>query len=60
MKTPEPKPTAIVCSVCGLEWKRHGKTPTLEKCIELLKAEVARKPIVTWAGTSPTFFQQTG
>ena len=38
------KPTPVVvtevCSLCGLDWRRHGKNPTSEKCIELLLAEV--------------------
>jgi hypothetical protein len=38
--TPAPVVTARVCSLCGIDWKRHGKSPTTEKCIELLLAEV--------------------
>ena len=40
--TPTPIPSAHKCSVCDLDWKRHGEKPTLEKCVELLKAECAR------------------
>lgn len=40
------KPTAIPsahkCSLCDLDWKRHGEKPTVEKCVELLKAECSR------------------
>lgn len=38
--SPKPVVTARVCSLCGLDWKRHGKNPTADKCIELLLAEV--------------------
>lgn len=44
MKTPTPKHVETICSVCGLDWKRHGKAPTLETCVELLKKELAAKP----------------
>lgn len=46
-KTPQvPEPVAVttVCSMCGLDWKLHGKTPTTEDCIRLLKLELARRP----------------
>ena len=39
---PEPVPTKIVCSVCGLDWGDHGEKPTLATCIELLKDELRR------------------
>lgn len=39
---PEPINKHIVCSMCGLDWEQHGAKPTLEKCVELLKAEVKR------------------
>jgi hypothetical protein len=51
MKKPEPKPTAIVCTLCGLGWDRHEKLmktktekPTAETCVELLKADLAARP----------------
>jgi hypothetical protein len=60
MKKPEPRPTAIVCSLCGLGWDRHEKLmktkaekPTAETCVELLKADLAKprlQPFVS--GTS--------
>lgn len=37
---PEPRVTSRVCSLCGLDWKRHGKAPTTETCIQLLLGEV--------------------
>lgn len=37
---PQPRVTARVCSLCGLDWKLHGKSPTTETCIDLLLAEV--------------------
>lgn|ERR1019366_1365045 len=47
-KTPQkPEPVAVttICSVCGLPWHDHGKDPTTEDCIRLLKAELASKSI---------------
>lgn len=70
MATKHAKPTPVVvtevCSMCGLDWQRHGDKPTTEDCIRLLKAELASRPVavpftvrpwwdypqVTW--TSPT------
>src|SRR5512146_1474932 len=43
--TPEPVAVTTICSVCGLPWLDHGKTPTTEDCIRLLKAELAKRPI---------------
>jgi hypothetical protein len=37
---PQPRVITEVCSLCGLDWKRHGKEPTSDKCIELLLQEV--------------------
>lgn len=37
---PKPKIVSQVCSLCGLDWKAHGKAPTTETCISLLLAEV--------------------
>jgi hypothetical protein len=48
MKKPEPKSVSIVCTVCGLDWRQHGEKPTLEKCVELLKAELASARARTW------------
>lgn len=42
MKKPEPVAKQVVCSQCGLDWDKHGDNPTIEKCVEMLKAEVAR------------------
>lgn len=39
-RKPQPRVVSEVCSLCGLDWKRHGKTPTTETCIELLLDEV--------------------
>ena len=47
-KTPaKPEPVAVttICSVCGLPWLNHGKDPTTEDCIRLLKDELASRPI---------------
>jgi hypothetical protein len=41
---PSPKPTRIVCGVCGLSWEAHGEKPTLVTCIDLLRAELAKRP----------------
>ena len=37
---PMPKVVTEVCSLCGLDWNRHGTNPTSEKCISLLLDEV--------------------
>jgi|ERR1700677_49429 len=42
---PEPVPVTTICSVCGLSWHDHGKDPTTDDCIRLLKAELAKKPV---------------
>src|ERR1035441_5059779 len=47
-KTPiKPEPVAVttICSVCGLSWLSHGKDPTTEDCIRLLKDALASRPI---------------
>jgi hypothetical protein len=51
-KTLKPEPVAIstICSVCGLSWLEHGKDPTTDDCIRLLKAALAIRPI-----TIPTY-----
>jgi hypothetical protein len=46
MKKPEPINKHIVCSLCGLDWEKHGEKPVIEKCVELLKAELAKRPPV--------------
>ena len=45
--TTQPKPVIVsqVCSMCGLDWERHGEKPTTEDCIRLLKAELASRPV---------------
>jgi hypothetical protein len=45
-KTPQPIAVTTICSVCGLGWELHGPDPTTDDCIKLLKAELARRPIV--------------
>jgi hypothetical protein len=42
---PEPVAVTTICSVCGLPWQDHGKDPTTEDCIRLLKDELASRPI---------------
>lgn len=62
MKKPEPIPTLVSCSVCGLSWDAHGEKPTLLDCVELLKAELAKRRMAwsftniptTWTSTSST------
>jgi hypothetical protein len=51
---PSPKPTRVVCEVCGLSWEAHGAKPTLETCIGLLRAELAKrpKPQIAFTGSS--------
>lgn len=46
-KTLKPEPVSVEtqCSVCGLDWKLHGKTPTLEDCIRVLKAELSKRAL---------------
>jgi len=39
--TPKPRVVSEVCSLCGLDWKLHGKKPTTETCIKLLLDEVS-------------------
>ena len=58
MRTPRPKHTYTVCTVCGLAWGLHGQKPTIEKCVELLAAEVKRlqtgQAFRQYQGTSAT------
>jgi hypothetical protein len=42
---PEPVAVTTICSVCGLSWLGHGKDPTTDDCIRLLKEELATRPI---------------
>lgn len=59
---PEPKPLKIVCSNCGMDWEAHGPKPTVDKCVELLKAELARRPKWSLAAASsgvPMFYSKT-
>jgi hypothetical protein len=39
-KKPEAVPVNTVCSVCGVDWKRHGVNPTTDDCIRLLKEDI--------------------
>lgn len=38
---PTPVITSEVCSVCGLDWARHGDKPTAKTCIDLLRIDLA-------------------
>lgn len=49
MKKPEPVHKGATCSVCGLDWDRHVQPPTIETCVELLKAELASRPLRLWS-----------
>lgn len=42
---PAPVVVTTVCSMCGLDWQRHGSDPTTEDCIRLLKMELAHRPV---------------
>lgn len=42
VKKPEPISKHVVCSECGQPWDKHGDKPTLETCVKLLKAELAK------------------
>lgn len=56
MKKPEPIHKHIVCSACGMNWEAHGEKPTLEKCVELLKAELVKRPrLGQFSGTGVTY-----
>lgn len=39
---PEPISKHSVCSACDQPWDAHGDEPTLETCVKLLKAELAK------------------
>ncbi len=41
MTAPKPKVVKEVCSLCGLDWKGHGRNPTAETCVKLLLDEVS-------------------
>jgi hypothetical protein len=47
-RAPKPKTVKVVCDVCGQDWKAHGTRPTLEDCVPLLKAELAKRPVYQW------------
>lgn len=58
---PKPKATQVVCEACGLDWAKHEalmktskEKPTLETCVQLLKAELASRPKqpMVWSGSS--------
>lgn len=56
MPTPKPVPASTICSECGLPWQGHKDKPTLETCVRLLKAELARRPktsTVVWPYATP-------
>lgn len=40
-KKPEARVVSEVCSMCGLDWARHGAKPTTETCIRLLASDLA-------------------
>lgn len=44
MQKPTPVPVSTVCSVCGLDWERHGAEPSIETCVRLLREELATRP----------------
>lgn len=53
MAAPRPKHTRTVCSLCGLDWHRHGDKPSAETCVRLLldevrslNAQLAHRPLV--------------
>lgn len=52
MKKPTPKTVKQVCTLCGLDWGRHGENPTTDTCVALLleeikslNAQLAHRPI---------------
>ena len=57
-RTRKPKPisTSVVCSECGLPWDKHSTAEdeevTLASCVGLLKAELAKRPLFTYSGTT--------
>lgn len=53
MRKPQPRVVSEVCSLCGLDWKRHGANPTAETCVGLLldeirglNARLAHQPVI--------------
>lgn len=46
MKNPKPQPVTVDvrCSLCDLEWAKHGDEPTTADCIRLLRAELRVRP----------------
>lgn len=44
MAQPKAVVKSKVCSECGLDWARHGAKPTLDDCVKLLKADLAKRP----------------
>jgi hypothetical protein len=48
MRKPKPKTVKVVCDMCGIEWAAHKlkptHEPTLEECVRVLKAELAKRP----------------
>jgi len=51
MAKPEPISKYIVCSECGLSWENHKKK-SIDECVRLLKAELARRPRLNQYGTT--------
>lgn len=52
-KKPAPKVTKEVCTLCGLDWDKHGDSPTTDTCVELLlgeirslNAQLAHRPLI--------------
>jgi len=70
---PNPVHVNVICSECGLSWDAHGPRPTLDDCVRLLRAELARRPVVVnhplpwpvvpyrpwWDRTSAPYFSGT-
>ena len=53
MAKPHARVVSEVCSLCGLDWKRHSKEPTAEGCVKLLldevrslHAQIATRPLI--------------
>lgn len=58
MKQPKPEPVVVstVCSLCGLDWNDHGDKPTAATCVDLLRAELAKRPQVSWTINPSSFY----
>lgn len=51
---PAPKSTNVACELCGLAWDKHGPEPTPLTCIDLLKAELSKRPSYPYVVTGVT------